>query len=128
MATGTVLSGDLRVKGSATIESDLTVGGTLRHVGALVSGRGDHAEYLRKYDEEEELNGGDVVALVGDDDGVQKASHRARGSTTAVWMVVTTEPQMLGNAPEPGQERLWVPLVFSGQVSVPPRTSYLSGY
>jgi len=128
MATGTVLSGDLRVKGSATIESDLTVGGTLRHVGALVSGRGDHAEYLRKYDEEEELNGGDVVALVGDDDGVQKASHRARGSTTAVWMVVTTEPQMLGNAPEPGQERLWVPLVFSGQVSVPFRTSYLSGY
>jgi hypothetical protein len=132
MATGSVgphvLSGDLRVKGSATIESDLTVGGTLRHDGALVSGRGDHAEYLRKYDEEEELNGGDVVALVGDDDGVQKASHRARGSTTAVWMVVTTEPQMLGNAPEPGQERLWVPLVFSGQVSVPPRTSYLSGY
>ena len=133
MATGSVgphvLSGDLRVKGSATIESDLTVWGTLRHDGgALVSGRGDHAEYLRKYDEEEELNGGDVVALVGDDDGVQKASHRARGSTTAVWMVVTTEPQMLGNAPEPGQERLWVPLVFSGQVSVPFRTSYLSGY
>jgi len=133
MATGSVgphvLSGDLRVKGSATIESDLTVWGTLRHDGgALVSGRADHAEYLRKYDEEEELNGGDVVALVGDDDGMQKASHRARGSTTAVWMVVTTEPQMLGNAPEPGQERLWVPLVFSGQVSVPPRTSYLSGY
>ena len=122
------VGGDLRVGGSATIASDLTVGGTLRHEGALVSGRGDHAEYLRKYDEEEELNGGDVVALVGDDDGVQKASCLARGSTTAVWMVVTTEPQMLGNAPEPGQERLWVPLVFSGQVSVPFRTSYLSGY
>ena len=128
IASDLTVGGDLRVGGSATIASNLTVGGTLHHEDALVSGRGDHAEYLRKYDEEEELNGGDVVALVGDDDGVQKASHRARGSTTAVWMVVTTEPQMLGNAPEPGQERLWVPLVFSGQVSVPPRTSYLSGY
>ena len=119
MAAGSVAPldhpGDLRVGGSATIASDLTVGG------ALVSGRGDHAEYLRKYDEEEELNGGDVVALVGDDYGVQKASCSARGSTAVEWMVVTTEPQMLGNAPEPGQERLWVPLVFSGQVSVLPQ-------
>ena len=71
--------------------------------------------------EEEELNGGDVVALVGDGYGVQKASCSARGSTAVEWMVVTTEPQMLGNAPEPGQERLWVPLVFSGQVSVLPQ-------
>ena len=121
IARDLTVGGDLRVGGSATIARDLTVEGTLRHEGALVSGRGDHAEYLPKYDEEEELNGGDVVALVGDDYGVQKASCSARGSTAVEWMVVTTEPQMLGNAPEPGQERLWVPLVFSGQVSVLPQ-------
>ena len=55
IASDLTVGGDLRVGGSATIASDLTVGGTLRHEGALVSGRGDHAEYLRKYDEEEEL-------------------------------------------------------------------------
>ena len=121
IASDLTVGGDLRVGGSATIARDLTVEGTLRHEGALVSGRGDHAEYFPKYDEEEELNGGDVVALVGDDYGVQKASCSARGSTAVEWMVVTTEPQMLGNAPEPGQERLWVPLVFSGQVSVLPQ-------
>ena len=126
--------GDLSVGGSATIANGLTVGehgeGMIR--GTLVSGRGDHAEFMRRYDDEEELNSGDVVALVGDDaDGVQKASRSARGCDGAEWRVVTTEPQVLGfQCFPPEEEHLWVPLVFSGQVKVgvvdnPPVDSYL---
>ena len=50
-----------------------------------------------RFDEAEELNGGDVVALVGDTDGVQKVSRSARGSDRAEWRVVSTNPQILGN-------------------------------
>ena len=72
--------------------------------------------YMPRRDEEEELNGGDVVALVGDADGVQKVSRSAHGVERAEWRVVSTNPQIAGNVPEPGEEHTAVPIVFSGQV------------
>ena len=81
-----------------------------------------------RFDEAEELNGGDVVALVGDTDGVQKVSRSARGSDRAEWRVVSTNPQILGN--DIYDEDAAVPIVLSGQVPIrvtgkPPVDAYL---
>ncbi len=108
--------GDVSIAGSATVGKDLTVGpdgsGTVH---AKLAGReADHAEFMPVFDEAEELNGGDVVALVGDTDGVQKVSRSARGSDRAEWRVVSTNPQMLGN--KIYDEDTAVPIVLSGQV------------
>ena len=110
--------GDVSIAGSATVGKDLTVGpdgsGTVR---AKLEGReADHAEFMPVFDEAEELNGGDVVALVGDTDGVQKVSRSARGSDRAEWRVVSTNPQMLGN--KIYDEGAAVPIVLSGQVPI----------
>ena len=123
-------SGDVSIAGSATVGKDLTVGpdgsGTVH---AKVAGReADHAEFMPVFDEAEELNGGDVVALVGDTDGVQKVSRSARGSDRAEWRVVSTNPQMLGN--KIYDEGAAVPIVLSGQVPIrvtgePPVDAYL---
>ena len=110
--------GDINVRGSAMIGESLTVGrdGSGTIFGRLAGRQADHAECMPRFDEAEELNGGDVVALVGDDNDVQKVSRSARGSERAEWRVVSTDPQMLGNAPEPDMEQTVVPIVFSGQV------------
>ena len=110
--------GDVSIAGSATVGKDLTVGpdgsGTVH---AKLAGReADHAEFMPVFDEAEELNGGDVVALVGDTDGVQKVSRSARGSDRAEWRVVSTNPQMLGN--NIYDEDAAVPIVLSGQVPI----------
>ena len=113
--------GDVRIGGSLMVGGpDLTVGpggsGTVH--AKLAGAEADHAEYMPvfhlRFDEAEELNGGDVVALVGDTDGVQKASRSARDSARAEWRVVSTNPQVLGN--DIYDEDAAVPIVFSGQV------------
>ncbi|KOO33998.1 hypothetical protein Ctob_013548, partial [Chrysochromulina tobinii] len=117
-----VIPGDLRVDGSVHIGEELTVG---QYGEGLIHGRlqghqADHAEWMPRHDPDEVLMPGDVVALTRDADGTQiKVSKRAMGfvdSADVEWVVVPTNPQILGHQPPPGEEHLHVPIVFMGQV------------
>jgi hypothetical protein len=119
-----VIPGDLRVDGSVHIGEKLTVGQDgegLIH-GRLQGHQADHAEWMPRHDPGEVLMPGDVVALTRDADGTQiKVSKRAMGfvdSADVEWVVVPTNPQILGHQPPPGEEHLHVPIVFMGQVPV----------
>jgi hypothetical protein len=119
-----VIPGDLRVGGSVHIGEELTVGQDgegLIH-GRLQGHQADHAEWMPRHDPDEVLMPGDVVALTRDADGTQiKVSKRAMGfvdSADVEWVVVPTNPQILGHQPPPGEEHLHVPIVFMGQVPV----------
>jgi hypothetical protein len=119
-----VIPGDLRVDGSVHIGEELTVGQDgegLIH-GRLQGHQADHAEWMPRHDPDEVLMPGDVVALTRDADGTQiKVSKRAMGfvdSADVEWVVVPTNPQILGHQPPPGEEHLHVPIVFMGQVPV----------
>jgi hypothetical protein len=119
-----VIPGDLRVDGSVDIGEKLTVGQDgegLIH-GRLQGHQADHAEWMPRHDPGEVLMPGDVVALTRDADGTQiKVSKRAMGfvdSADVEWVVVPTNPQILGHQPPPGEEHLHVPIVFMGQVPV----------
>ena len=118
--TEEMLNGDVNIGGSATVGNDLVVGpgGSGIIHGRLAGKEADHAECMPRFDEAEEINAGDVVALVGDSDGLQKVSRKARGSDRAEWRVVATRPQILGNRPEPGEEHTVAEIVLSGQVPV----------
>ena len=119
-----VISGDLRVDGSVDIGEKLTVGQDGEGVihGRLQGHQADHAEWMPRHDPDEVLMPGDVVALTRDADGTQiKVSKRAMGfvdSADVEWVVVPTNPQILGHQPPPGEEHLHVPIVFMGQVPV----------
>jgi hypothetical protein len=119
-----VIPGNLRVDGSVHIGEKLTVGHNgegLIH-GRLQGHQADHAEWMPRHDPDEVLMPGDVVALTRDADGTQiKVSKRAMGfvdSADVEWVVVPTNPQILGHQPPPGEEHLHVPIVFMGQVPV----------
>jgi hypothetical protein len=110
--------------GSVDIGEKLTVG---QYGEGLIHGRlqghqADHAEWMPRHDPGEVLMPGDVVALTRDADGTQiKVSKRAMGfvdSADVEWVVVPTNPQILGHQPPPGEEHLHVPIVFMGQVPV----------
>jgi len=118
------IKGNLRVGGSVHIGEKLTVG---QYGEGLIHGRlqghqADHAEWMPRHDPGEVLMPGDVVALTRDADGTQiKVSKRAMGfvdSADVEWVVVPTNPQILGHQPPPGEEHLHVPIVFMGQVPV----------
>jgi hypothetical protein len=118
------IKGNLRVGGSVHIGEKLTVG---QYGEGLIHGRlqghqADHAEWMPRHDPDEVLMPGDVVALTRDADGTQiKVSKRAMGfvdSADVEWVVVPTNPQILGHQPPPGEEHLHVPIVFMGQVPV----------
>ena len=124
-----IIGSSLSVTGNAKVEGDINVGGTIR--GKLESLQADFAEYMPRHSLAEELNKGDVVALVGDP-GEERAtiSRSARGSTMPEWRVVTTDPLLLGNTPADGEEETVVGIVFAGQVPVrvvgaPPVNAYL---
>ena len=118
------IKGNLHVGGSVHIGEKLTVG---QYGEGLIHGRlqghqADHAEWMPRHDPGEVLMPGDVVALTRDADGTQiKVSKHAMGfvdSADVEWVVVPTNPQILGHQPPPGEEHLHVPIVFMGQVPV----------
>ena len=124
-----IVGSSLSVTGDAKVEGDIDAGGTIR--GKLESSQADFAEYMPRHSLAEELNKGDVVALVGGP-GEERAtiSRSARGSATPEWRVVTTDPLLLGNTPADGEEETVVGIVFAGQVPVrvvgaPPVDAYL---
>ena len=124
-----IVGSSLSVTGNAKVEGDIDAGGTIR--GKLESSQADFAEYMPRHSLAEELNKGDVVALVGGP-GEERAtiSRSARGSATPEWRVVTTDPLLLGNTPADGEEETVVGIVFAGQVPVrvvgaPPVDAYL---
>ena len=118
------LTGNLHVGGSVHIVEKLTVGqdGEGPIHGRLQGHQADHAEWMPRHDPGEVLMPGDVVALTRDADGKRsKVSKRAMGfvdSADVEWVVVPTNPQILGHQPPPGEEHLHVPIVFMGQVPV----------
>ena len=124
-----IVGSSLSVTGDAKVEGDIDAGGTIR--GKLESSQADFAEYMPRHSLAEELNKGDVVALVGGP-GEERAtiSRSARGSATPEWRVVTTDPLLLGSTPADGEEETVVGIVFAGQVPVrvvgaPPVDAYL---
>ena len=123
------LVGDsLQVSGQATIAGDLSVAGSIH--GRFEGARADFAEFMPRYSLEEELNKGDVVALVGNGAEHASISRSARGSHTPEWRVVTTDPLLLGNPSPDVDEETQVGIVRSGQVPVrvvgePPTDAYL---
>ena len=125
--------GDVNIRGTLTVNKDLEVRhGTIR--GRIEGPQADHAEYWPRFDADfevqDELNDGDVVALVSNEQGVQTVSCSARGSDRAEWSVVSTDPQILGNRKHgEDEEHKFAKIVPSGQVHVrmkvkPPADAY----
>lgn len=75
------------------------------------SGAGDYAEYLRKIDNNEDLNFGDIVGVYGGQ--VTKNTSKANRV-----MVVSRKPIVLGAMPEVGTEQDYAKIAFMGQVPV----------
>ena len=120
---------------SLEVNGDAAVGGSLRVVGSIYGrfegGRADFAELMPRYSLEEQLSGGDVVALVGNREAEHASiSRSARGSLTPLWRVVTTDPLLLGKPSPDVDEETQVGIVRVGQVPVrvvgePPTDAYL---
>ena len=112
-----IVGSSLSVTGNAKVEGDIDAGGTIR--GKLESSQADFAEYMPRHSLTEEINKGDVVALVGGP-GEKRAtiSRSARGSTNPEWRVVTTDPLLFGNTPADGDKESEVGIVLVGQVPV----------
>ena len=75
------------------------------------SGGADYAEYLERANDLDLLKAGDLVGVHGG-----KISHRTDNAFE--YRVITTNPVVLGNMPEPGKEDLYERVGFLGQVPV----------
>lgn len=94
------------------IQISLYVAYNERNVGvAFESGGADYAEWLKKYDENETLNFGDVV-------GVRAGEISARFADAEKFMVVSRNPIVSGALPKPGEEGKFRQVAFIGQVPV----------
>ncbi|MFC2014806.1 hypothetical protein ACFLUP_02305 [Chloroflexota bacterium] len=84
----------------------------LLHGGVIyASGGADYAEYLMKLDPEEQITSGDIIGVHGG--RISKVTENAQQV-----MVVSTGPVVLGNMPPEGEEYLYKPVSFMGQVLV----------
>ncbi|WP_319481123.1 hypothetical protein [uncultured Draconibacterium sp.] len=75
------------------------------------SGAGDYAEWLEKSDLNEQFHPGDIVGVKGG-----KISSSTRDASTC--MVVSSNPIVLGNMPDSGNESEYEKIAFMGQVPV----------
>jgi hypothetical protein len=75
------------------------------------SGAGDYAEYLLRSDLNEKITPGDIVSIVGGTIS-KNTSHPERIA------VVSSQPIVLGNMPQPGMEDYYEKIAFMGQVPV----------
>lgn len=75
------------------------------------SGAGDYAEWLPRLDADEALTPGQVVGVFGG-----RVTRTTRGAERI--LVVSTNPILLGNMPDPGEEHRFAKVAFLGQVPV----------
>lgn len=75
------------------------------------SGWGDYAEWLRRANESEQIDAGDIVGVFGG-----KVTRKTAGAQQM--MVVSKAPIVLGNQPPEGEEHLCEKVAFLGQVRV----------
>ncbi|NOT49651.1 MAG: hypothetical protein HOP10_00065 [Chitinophagaceae bacterium] len=75
------------------------------------SGAGDYAEYLIKAQPTEKFMPGDIVGVKGG-----KISKNVSGAEKI--MAISTRPIVLGNVPQPGDEKNYEKVAFLGQVPV----------
>jgi hypothetical protein len=99
-------------KAKATANKDLYHANTKKNQGVTyASGAGDYAEYLLRADVNESMSYGDIVGVKGGaiSKNVQDAERM---------MVVSYKPIVLGNMPQPNQEKDYEKVAFMGQVPV----------
>ena len=75
------------------------------------SGSADYAEWLMRLDPSERISAGDIVGIYGGK--VSKSTSNANQ-----YLVVSTNPAILGNMPEEGKEALYEKIAFMGQIPV----------
>ncbi len=97
----------------AGVDLGVFLGFTITNVGvAYQSGSGDYAEWLQKYDQEEEMQYGEVVGMIG---GVVSKSFTQADK----FMVVSAAPAVVGAMPPTAEEEaLYEKIAFIGQVPV----------
>ncbi len=97
----------------AGVDLGVFIGFSIANVGvAYQSGSGDYAEWLKKYDAEEELQYGEVVGMIG---GVVSKSFTEADK----FMVVSAAPAVVGAMPPTAaEEALYEKIAFIGQVPV----------
>ena len=78
---------------------------------AFESGGADYAEWLRKYDLDEELNYGDIVGVKGGE--ISKTFKNAES-----FMVISKNPMVIGAMPDDDQKHEFKPVAFLGQIPV----------
>ena len=75
------------------------------------SGRADYAEWLERRPGERDMTYGEIV-------GVKGGQVSLNTSDADHFMVVSLQPIVLGNAPQPGEEKNYEKIAFMGQVPV----------
>ncbi len=75
------------------------------------SGAGDYAEWLPRKEGERDLHMGEVV-------GVRGGKVSLNTTEADHFMIVSTQPAVIGNAPQPGQELNFEKIAFMGQLPV----------
>jgi len=78
---------------------------------AYASSSGDYAEWLKRLDENEEIEAGDIVGVFGG-----KISKSIKGAQQI--LPVSLAPIVLGNMPAEGQEDKYEKVAFMGQVRI----------
>ncbi|WP_353480517.1 hypothetical protein [Haliscomenobacter sp.] len=97
---------------SLGIEIDNWITNTVNGVGVTYnSGAGDYAEWLRRSNKVRDLQYGEIVGVTG---GVVSLNTNDAQHI----MVVSKQPIVLGNAPQPNAKHLFEKIAFMGQVPV----------
>lgn len=84
------------------------------------SGSADYAEWLQKFDPNENIDAGEIV-------GVTSGKISKFTGNSRQYMVISTKPAILGNMPQQGQEYLYEKVAFMGQIPVKVSGTVISG-
>lgn len=111
---GTVLQiANLVVQTASLLTESISWGVNIRtYIGVTYSsGAGDYAEWLPKSEGERDLHFGEVV-------GVRGGKVSLNTTNADHYMVVSSQPAVIGNKPQPGQESNFEKIAFMGQIPV----------
>ncbi|MEM9897455.1 MAG: peptidase G2 autoproteolytic cleavage domain-containing protein, partial [Bacteroidota bacterium] len=97
---------------SLAVNVATTTGIKVRDIGVQYSsGSEDYAEYLERFAEEQDMNAGEIVAVIGG-----KLTRHTQGAQ--MLKVISHSPAVLGNMPQPQVADLYEKVAFLGQVYV----------
>ncbi|WP_373551757.1 hypothetical protein [Haliscomenobacter sp.] len=111
---GTVLQiATLVIQTAALLTESISWGVNIRtYIGVTYSsGAGDYAEWLPRSEGERDVHFGEVV-------GVRGGKVSLNTTDADHFMVVSSQPAVIGNKPQPGQESNFEKIAFMGQVPV----------